>query len=60
MFFIIWAIVVAIGFGFWSLRYYGYEKQGVGYLFAGMGSIVGVCGLGVYLMKFIKKMKDIK
>jgi hypothetical protein len=56
--FIVASIVLALGFGAWSLNEYAHEG-GRGNLAFGIGSLVAGFGLIIYGKAVLKKLKDI-
>ena len=56
--FILSAIILAVGFGFWAIRNYSYSGNLVN-LYLGIGSFVSGIAFSVYLFFFIRKMKKV-
>lgn len=56
--FIVASIVLAFGFGAWSLKGY-FDGAPRSYIWYGVGSLVVGLGLIVYLRSVLKKLKDV-
>ena len=57
--FIIASILLALGFGAWSLVNYFSQQGGTWYLAAGIGSLLAAVGLVFYERYFLKKTKNV-
>ena len=57
--FIVASILLALGFGAWSLVNYFAHQAGVWYLVAGAGSLIAAVGLVFYERYFLKKTKNV-
>ena len=57
--FIIASILLALGFGAWSLVNYFSQHGGIWYLLAGIGSLLAAVGLVFYERYFLKKTKNV-
>lgn len=58
IFFILIAVAITAGFGWWGLREYSYFRNML-MLVLGALSFAGAVGLVVYLVWFLKKAKDL-